>query len=143
MNRRLVLIMTLMITLIGIFGAAFRVQRAEASGTIYIRADGSIDPDTAPILSLDNVTYTFTDNMNESVFVEKDNIVVDGAGYTLQGTGIGGGIFLTMGRRNVTIKHVVIRGFGLGIKLFEASNNVISGNDIRVNSWYGIHLESS
>jgi len=143
MNRRLVLAMILPFVLIGILGVAFRVQRVEASGTIHIRVDGSVDPPTAPISSLDNVTYTFTGNMNESIFVERDNIVVDGAGYTLQGTGIGGGIFLTKGRSNVTIKHVEIKGFGLGIKLFEALNNTISGNSITVNSWYGIHLESS
>ena len=30
-----------------------------ATATIYIRADGSIDPVTAPISSVDKITYTF------------------------------------------------------------------------------------
>ncbi len=143
MNRRLVLVMILLIVLLGILGAASRVQRVEASGTIYIRADGSIDPPTANITSLDNVTYTFTGNVNDTILVQRDNIVIDGAGYTLQGTGIGVGIALTIGRSNVTIKNVKVKGFGLGIKLYETSNNTIAGNNITDNSWYGIHLESS
>ncbi|UCB61031.1 MAG: right-handed parallel beta-helix repeat-containing protein [Candidatus Bathyarchaeota archaeon] len=143
MNRRLVLVVTLPILLIGILGAAFRVQIVGASGTIYIRADGSVDPPTALISSLDNVTYTFTDNINESIFVERDDIIVDGANHTLQGTGIGTGIALTIGRSNVTIKNVEIKEFGLGIKLYEASNNTISGNNITDSRWYGIHVDSS
>jgi hypothetical protein len=48
------------------------------SGTIYIRADGSIDPPTAPISTVDNITYTPTDNIiNESITIQRDNILVD------------------------------------------------------------------
>jgi peptide/nickel transport system substrate-binding protein len=108
---------------------------------IYIRADGSIDPDTAPISSLDNVTYTFTANINDSIVVERDNIVVDGAGYTLQGTGSGTGINLT-GRSNVTIKNMKIEVFEYGILLEESSNSTISENKI-VNNIYGVFLNSS
>jgi parallel beta-helix repeat protein len=61
----------------------------------------------------------------------------------IQGTGMGVGLVLTMGRSNVTIKNVAVRGFSVGIKLFEASDNIIRGNNITANSGYGIHLESS
>ena len=64
------------------------VQPVKASGAIYIRADGSVDPPTAPISSVDNVTYTFTDNIYDEIVVERDNTVVDGSGYTLQGHGL-------------------------------------------------------
>jgi hypothetical protein len=57
MNRKLVLMLTLTL-LVGTLGLSIEVQRVEASGTIYIRADGSIDPPTAPISTVDNVTYT-------------------------------------------------------------------------------------
>ncbi len=50
---------------------AFDTRPVEASGTIYIRPDGSIDPLTAPISTLDKVTYTFTSNViNDSIVVE-------------------------------------------------------------------------
>jgi parallel beta-helix repeat protein len=109
-----------------------------ASG-VFIRADGSIEPVTANIISMDNVTYTFTDNNYVGIVVERDNIVVDGAGYTLQGMGLGTGIDLT-GRSNVTIKNTDIKSFSFGILLYESSNyNNISGNNI-TNNIDGIRL---
>jgi len=53
------IIVTLLLT--GMLTLTFNIQPAKASGTIYIRADGSVEPDTAPISSVDNVTYTFFD----------------------------------------------------------------------------------
>ena len=53
----------LTLLLIGMLTLAFNIQPAKASGTIYIRADGSVEPDSAPISSVDNVTYTFFDNI--------------------------------------------------------------------------------
>ena len=87
-----------------------RLNTVKASGSIvYIRADGSIAPSTANITSLDNVTYSFTGNIYDSIVVERNNIVVDGVGYTVQGAGyIGIGINLT-GRSNVTIKNTQIK----------------------------------
>jgi len=64
------------------------VRPAVAEGTIYIRANGSVDPPTAPISTLNNVTYTLTDNITstgiyDSIIVERNNIVIDGDGYML------------------------------------------------------------
>jgi parallel beta-helix repeat protein len=120
---------------------AFNIEPVKASGTIYIRADGSIDPPTAPISSVDNVTYTFTDNINDSIVVERDNIVIDGAGYTVQGYGSGNGFYWS-GINNVTIKNTNIKNFEYGIYLSTSNNNSISGNNI-TNNWNGIYLGSS
>ncbi len=130
-----ILLLTSMLTL------AFHIQPARAEGTIYIRADGSIDPPDARISSVDNVTYTFTDNINDSIVIERDNIVVDGAGYTVQGTGSGTGITLS-GRSNLTIKNTEITTFSDGVGLDSSSNNSIIGNSIASN-FEGIHLEYS
>jgi hypothetical protein len=51
---------------------------------IYIRTDGNIDPSTAPIRR-DGNTYTFTGDVDAQVIVDKNNIVIDGAGHTLNG----------------------------------------------------------
>jgi len=41
-------------------GMALNIQPAKAwTGTVYIRADGSIGPADAPIITYDNVTYIF------------------------------------------------------------------------------------
>ena len=136
MLKRIFSLMVLMLLLTGILALAFNIKPVTASGTIYIRADGSIDPPTAPISSVDNVTYTFTNNINDSIVVERNNIVVDGAGYIVQGTGASDskGISLS-GRSNVTIKNTNTRNFYYGIWLYGSSNyNSISGNTISNNS---------
>jgi len=106
----------------------------EASGTIHIRADGSVLPITANITSLDNVTYIFTDNNYGSVVVQRDNLVIDGAGYTLQGAQLWNskGIDLT-GRRNVTIRNMTIMEFFYGIWLQASSANSLFGNNVTLN----------
>ena len=121
----------------------FNVQPAKAeSGAIYIRADGSIDPPTAPISSVDNVTYTFTGNISDSIVIERNNIVVDGADCTVSGFGWGNGITLT-DRNNVTVRNMKIIGFAYGILLDSSSNNTVSGNNVTSNNEEGIRLDSS
>jgi len=130
-----VLLVTSMLTL------AFNIQPVKASGTIYIRDDGSVDPPTAPISTVDNITYTFTGDINDSIVIERDNIVVDGAGYTMLGKGENG--ITLSGRSNVTIKNTNIKDCWLGIYLNSSSNNSLSGNNITANYYAGIYLESS
>jgi len=104
---------------------------------VYIRPNGSIDPPTAPISTVDNVTYTLTGNISTSIVVERDSIVVDGAGYSVQGGG-GAGIPL-YGRNNVTIKNMEIIAGGISIVLSNSSNNSVYGNNI-TNSMIGISI---
>ena len=135
----------LTLLLIGMLTLAFNIQPAKASGTIYIRADGSVEPEGTPISSIDNITYTFTDNIYDEIVVERDNIVVDGAGYILKGympSTLVNGINLT-GRSNVTINNVEVKSFYFGILLDHSSNNTISGNDIINNGILGIQLKNS
>jgi parallel beta-helix repeat protein len=125
---------------------SFRVELARANSTIYINADGSITPPSSPIFTTDNITYTLTGNLSSDssgIVIERDNIVVDGAGYTLQGTNAdeSRGTDVT-GRSNVTIKSMPIKTFYYGIYLNHSSNNNISGNNITDNR-YGIYLYSS
>lgn len=124
--------------LMNVFAVAFFVHPARAAGTIYIRPDGSIDPPASPI-QRDGDIYTFTDSINDSIVVERDNIIIHGAGYTLQGTEDYGsrGIYLA-GRSNVTIKDTNIKNFGRGLLLYRSSNNSICGNNITANSGHGI-----
>jgi len=140
LNRKLVWLLTLTL-LIGVLGVAFNVQRVEASGTIYIMADGSINPPDAPISTVDYVTYTLTGNITsdaDGILVERSNIIIDGDGYTLHGSGSGNGFYLS-GVNNVTIKNIEAKKFGWGIILDASSNNSIQGNTI-TNSYSGIGL---
>ena len=119
-----------------VFAFEFNVKPAKAwTGTVYIRADGSIDPPDAPIVTYDNIIYTLTDNITsfaDGIVVERDNIIIDGAGYTVQGTGTGTGIDLSS-RINVTLKNINLEKFGCGIYFLGSSKNRIYGNNITNN----------
>jgi len=130
--------MMLTLLLIEMLILASNIQPVKASGAIYIRADGSIDPPTASIQTLDNVTYTLTENIlsaADGIFVERSDIVIEGAGYTVEGsrTYPDRGICLS-GIANVTIKNISIKHFYYGVWLDSSSNNSISGNTIANNS---------
>ena len=100
--------------------------------------DGSVDPHDAPISSDDNIVYTFTDDIHDFIVVERDNIVIDGAGFTLQGNGTGRGVDLT-DRSNVTVQNMQIKAFELGIWLFQSSDNKVLRNTI-TNNTYGVWI---
>jgi len=137
MSRKLVLILTLTL-LISMLNVAFNVQNAKASGTIYIRADGSIDPPAAPISTSDNVTYTLTGNIYDEIVVERSDIIIDGADYTVQGTDAWGSIGVNLaGRSNVTIKNFEIQRFFTGIYANSSNYNSIRGNNITENGYGG------
>jgi len=111
---------------------------------VFIRSDGSVDPPEAPIQRAGEV-YTFTDDIvGYTIAVERDNIVIDGGGYSLQGSGNSTGIFLQE-RNNVSVKNMKIRNFSYGIRLYAvpgtgSSGNNVSGNNITKNTigiWVG------
>ncbi len=166
MSKRVVLGIMMTLLLVNMFSLALSIQPVRASGTIYIRADGSVDPPITPISTVDNITYTFTDNINDSIVIERDNIFVDGAGYTVQGMGASysEGISLS-GRGNVTIKNTNVKKFYYGINLhssidckvenviatdngygiavlWESNQNILSHNNATNNS-YGIYIQNS
>jgi len=107
---------------------------------IYIRADGSVDG-TGNIHQEKNI-YTLTGNIYDPIVVKKDNIIIDGSNYTLQGAGTSRGIELS-DRKNVTVKNFEITGFESGIYIYDYSeprNNTISANII-TNNTYGLYIE--
>jgi len=109
---------------------------------IYIRSDGSVDPAIAPIQRVGEV-YTFTSHIvNYSIVVQRDNIVIDGEGYSLQNGGWGDeGIVLNF-VSNVTIRNMEIKRFHYGVVIGNSSRNTVIGNYIGNNS-YAIILEFS
>jgi parallel beta-helix repeat protein len=105
---------------------------------IYISADGSISPETAPIQRNGDV-YTFTDNIYGSISVARSDIIIDGNGYTLQS---GGEIFgFDLFADNVTVKNTTVKGFTIGFSL-SASYNILFGNNITAN-YGGITIHES
>ena len=146
--RRLILASVLIILLMSLSRAAFNLERVQASGPIYIRADGSIDPPDALISTTDQTTYTLMGNINsdtDGIVVERGNIILDGASCRLQGPGkwlaLGHGIEWSL-IDNVTIKDITISDFKYPIFMSHSSYNTLIGNDI-ANNYYGIQISLS
>ena len=126
------------------------VQLVRAFGTIHIGPDGVIDPLTTHIVTADNVTYTFTDNVYGSIVIQRSHIIVDGSGYIVHGDGTERpdawgfriGISL-LGVENVTIKNTNIKGFHIGVGLEDASICTVSGSTIAANNPIGIAVTDS
>jgi parallel beta-helix repeat protein len=122
------------------------VPSAKASfGTIYIMPDGTVNGTTS-IHTSDNVTYVLTaDINNQSIVVQRNNIVIDGKGHTLQGPGYSS--FATTGMNltavnNVTLRDTRVTAFLNGIFLEYSSDDVLTGNNIENNN-KGIYFGSS
>jgi len=120
----------LIFLLMAMFSLTFEIKpaRGEWTGTVYIRADGSIDPPDAPIITYDNVTYFLMDDIQspgDGIVIERSNIILEGGGYTVEGA-----IYAIeqpyMGIRlladNVTIKDLKIQRFKFGIWLQVVQN---------------------
>jgi len=120
------------------------IQPVKASGTIYIKADGSVYPLDAPIQRNGDI-YTLTGNISgdmDGIVIERNNMTLDGAGYTVQCISAPSnqkGIYMS-GIRNVTIKNIQVKAFYYGIWLDNSHNNNISGNNITANNRSGIYL---
>jgi len=120
---------------------------AQSFETITIKADGSVEPSTAPITQTGNI-YKLTGNILGNITIEKSDIVFDGAGYTIQyGFDMHRGLTLNQ-VNNVTIINVVVKETGdpqqsgSGIYLKTTTNSIIANNTVTKNV-YGIFVVGS
>jgi len=135
----LVLSLCCSLQFVGLVSANF-FPAAVPDHSIEITEDGDVNG-TDKIQRSGNV-YTFTGDIVGSIVVFRSGIVVDGAGYTLQGNGSRTGIWF-QAENNVEIKNLHIRNFTHGIEFTYAlsldgcTNITLSGNNITDNE-YGI-----
>jgi parallel beta-helix repeat protein len=111
---------------------------------VYIRADGSVDPPSAPVTRSGDI-YALDGNIysdSEGIVVERNNIILEGAGYTIQGSGGGGAGIYLVGRTNITIKNLIVTAHLYGVYLKQCSNNAILGSSM-TNNTHGIILSAS
>ena len=118
---------------------------------LTIKPDGSVEPSTK-LLERNGTTYTFKGDIFGTIWVQTNNIIIDGAGYTLRGNGIITGqnseIGILLGGpdlsqricRNVLVENLRIYNIPRGIFSVGSSNNRFIGNYFE-NS--GIHLQGS
>jgi len=125
---------------------------------VYIQSDGSVSSSTnstVPLEQSGNV-YTFTGDISVYSFVvQRSDIIIDGAGFSLQGEGevaiditsVGGitiqnlailgifnyGIYISQSSFN-TIVDNTISGNGIGIRIYNSTQNTLTGNLIQNNN---------
>jgi parallel beta-helix repeat protein len=115
--------------------------------TICIEPDGSLNASDAHIQHNGN-TYTLTaDMVNKTILVQKDNIVLDGAGYTLQGSSqsIGNqavGISVP-NRNNITITNFSIKQYTEPIWLQNSTYITIKNNYLTDGYPYAVLIDYS
>jgi len=142
LKEKIVSEMMFLMLMISMLSLAINIKpaRSDWTGTVHIRADGSIDPPDAPIITYDNITYTLTDNITsfaDGIIVERDSVTINGANFTLYGSGSGIGINIS-GRTKVKIKNLHIQNFEVGIKLYKSNRNTIYKNNLENNILRGI-----
>jgi parallel beta-helix repeat protein len=141
----------------------------QINDTVYIKSDGGIEPANAPI-SKNGDLYTLTSNIpansSNGIIIERNNIILNGMGFTLNGKGLANSNGIYLARvSNVTIENISIESFldgvnqylcpdchivdtnlfsnGNGIYYQQASSSTIEGNNITKNSYAGILLDGS
>jgi parallel beta-helix repeat protein len=120
------LLLLVLLSSVFLFSSSF-VPAEAANAGVYIQADGTVQGTSS--IRRNGDLYTFVGDFAGPLHVGKDNVVIDGAGYTLTG-GNGRGIVLAQ-RRGVTLKHarVTLDG-GYIIDLESAADCVLIGNTL-------------
>lgn len=138
-SASLLIVLLLLASVIVIALPQIKMVKAD-NFTIYIRKDGSITG-TDKIYRSGN-TYIFTGDINSGespygISIERDNIVVDGLGHTLQGnynvSQLSSFVSITgvhLRASHVTIKNLNIENYRCGIQQYAVSNNYIADNSI-------------
>ena len=96
--------------------------KAQSTQSITILPNGDITPLTAPI-QRNGYTYTITTNLTDPIVIQRGNIVLDGAGYTLEGTGEGAAVNIVA--TNVIVENTQATSWKTGI-LGTYNNNTIA-----------------
>ena len=117
---------------------------------IYIRNDGSIEPAASPIKRAGEV-YKLTGNVVlYTIEIQRDNTVLDGAGYAIQGNSSrikgyddGNNGLIIAGRKNVTVKNLNFEIGDTGIRISGSSNISIFDNSFSNGICTGIEVQDS
>jgi hypothetical protein len=146
--KKVALLLLAIIAISSLIDTSVELINAEYSNTvsIVIRSDGSITPSNSPIVQSGN-TYVFTDDVfipgttNEGIIIEKDNIVLDGAGHKLRGHGESSAILMEK-RSGVTITGFLLDNFYYGLEIWNSTLCTISRNNLTA-VMYPIYLKNS
>lgn len=150
MNKKTGIIVILLLLLTSTI-ELFPIQFAEANFIpeptpegIHINEAGEVEGTN--LIQRSGSTYTFIGDIEGTISILCDEIVLNGAGHTLEGSGSGTGIFLQE-RNGVTVENLKMQNFQVGIKCtwynygtaLVERDNTFSDNTL-TNNTYGIYV---
>jgi len=105
--------------------------------------DGSLSVD-CPIITEDTrLTGDLTCTGETGIVIGADHITLDCDTHFINGTGVGAGVDVDS-HQDIVIKNCNITNFYYGIRLVNTTNvDIIEGNNIEFNDFYGVYLFSS
>jgi len=156
MNRPAILLILTLVLLVagGLFGSLSSANFLPDPGPdlprIYLRNDGSVEPETVPIERTDNL-YKLTSNViHYTIEIHRDNIVLDGAGYSIKGKASrikgyddGNNGVIVNGRNNVNITRLNFEQGDTGIRISGSSTISVIDNTFSNGLLTGITLQDS
>jgi parallel beta-helix repeat protein len=116
---------------------------------IYVRSDGSIEPATAPIERKGDYYILTDDVVLYTIEIQHNNIVLDGAGHTIQGNGTwlgyetGNNGIIIANRNNINVTRLNIEQYYIGIRVSGSSNVNIAGNTFTKGTTMGVAMQDS
>lgn len=121
LSRSFVVLLVILISF-----SSLTVLNVKAIGTAYIKKDGT----TLGGLKLENGVYVFTADIYGQIIIEKDNVTVDGSGYTLHA--INEGTILLDNIKGVTLRNIKVIDTPFGVTLNFSSNNQITKSKCKI-----------
>ncbi|MCD6240416.1 hypothetical protein J7K27_02685 [Candidatus Bathyarchaeota archaeon] len=115
------------------------------TGTVYIRADGSIEPTTAPIQRIEDI-YKLLKDVQGGIVIEASNIIFDGQGYRIEGNFTNFGIKLEH-TSGVIVRNVMIKRCAIAVYITNCHNITVSHlkiSDLKpADGFYMGHVDSN
>jgi parallel beta-helix repeat protein len=161
-NVRKRLVFTLVFFMLSLLLISAKLANSQGQlETIFIRPDGTVNPSNVPIQNNGNI-YTFTDDVYDPILVQKSNVTIDGAGYSLIGPlteaerksdpvlGTGPnttlppyiiGLDCEKNVSSITIKNLNVKNFNVGVYI-RTTRNTFVDNSVSANT-VGVLLSGS
>jgi hypothetical protein len=134
MQKRVITLAILLFAAIFYCSIQIQTATAQTDSTIHILTDGTISPSCTAIKQ-NGTIYKITANLNTSIIIEKSNIILDGQGFTIQGTGTPNSkAAVNLTSTGVTVENCRIKDWQVGV-LGAFDNNRIKGNEFKNNTY--------
>jgi hypothetical protein len=128
MGKHWTIPLTICILLFLTLGAAQAQTTQSLQDTIHILPDGTVTQSSTPIHQSGDF-YQLTDNINAPIIIERNNITLNGKGFTIQGNGAANGqAAINLTCMGVTVEDFQFKDWLVGVLGAYDGNRVVGNN---------------